>query len=226
MIDVIFDKDEIYESVNHFLDRSQVCCNFTGEHTRTIYQSKVDDNTNLREGLNRAIMNLDQVSPPLTHIMGYKGFELILEQYFNESYQENLNLFKNSEANNKYENFQLEIECNFVDEKLLGESLYTFFFAFLLDTQDNYKIKAFSFHASLDCVREYEDFQWMLWQEEPDYLSKDFMNYEKETFNQILYMSKDYWNSMLNAVLIALGMAPSEINSELVIYKKSESFYA
>ena len=60
MIDVIFDKDEIYESVNHFLDRSQVCYNFTGEHTRAIYQSKVDDNTNLREGLNRAIMNLDQ----------------------------------------------------------------------------------------------------------------------------------------------------------------------
>lgn len=185
-----FDSDEIFDSIDDFLDKCCTYWNLTGDHTRNIYQAEFDGVDIIGE-LNNLLLKLKPSKCSLQQITGYKAFELSIESLFCSAYTENMGNYKEWVFENKYQSFQIEFSPCPLMESSNFCPIYTFFFSFLLDTQDNYKIKAFSFDALLDCVRDFDDYKNGIdWADMTEHLPKHFMDHEHEMFDEILRIGR------------------------------------
>ncbi|WP_407305293.1 hypothetical protein [Acinetobacter sp.] len=185
-----FDSDETFESINDFLDKCCIYWNLTGRHTRNIYQTEFDGVDIVGE-LNNLLLKLKSSKYSLQQITGYQEFEFIIESSFCSTYIQNMEDYKEWIFENRYQSFQIEFSPCPLMESSNFCPIYTFFFSFLLDTQDNYKIKAFSFEALLNCVRDFNDYKNGIdWADMTEHLPKNFMDHEHEMFDEILRIGR------------------------------------
>ncbi|WP_313033204.1 hypothetical protein [Acinetobacter sp.] len=185
-----FDSDETFNSIEDFLDKCCTYWNLTGNHTRNIYQAEFDG-VDIVSELNNLLLKLKSSKCSLQQITGYQEFQFSIDSSFCSAYIENMEDYKEWIFENRYQSFQMEFGPCPVMEPNNFCPIYTFFFSFLLDTQDNYKIKAFSFDALLNCVRDFDDYKNGIdWVDMTEHLPKNFMDHEHEMFDEILRIGR------------------------------------